>query len=236
MRGGYQGGSSQRGTRSSGPGHAGGGNYHQPQNGSGSSSVRASNRRPRNFGTNEQHPYPSGNALSSFGNLSVRDRQSGSSGDAGGASSKKHLRHLPAELRPEQGLPRRPFLHIVVLFASDPRVMSYSTTVANMFRAVGVDVWLMTELAKGKSNGSGNSDGSGSYQQGPRWIKPENLVSIITASKADSLIVIGDRNMKNETCQVSLAILRDVDYYLCVFWYKGTSSWEACRGGFVAKY
>lgn len=32
-------------------------------------------------------------------------------------------------------------------------------------------------------------------------IKTENLAEVITNSKADCLIVIGDRNMKNRSCQ-----------------------------------
>ncbi len=36
----------------------------------------------------------------------------------------------------------------------------------------------------------------------PQYIKPEHLSTVISASHADFLIVIGDRNMKNETCQV----------------------------------
>jgi hypothetical protein len=32
-------------------------------------------------------------------------------------------------------------------------------------------------------------------------IKTENLAEIITSSRADYLIVIGDRNMKNRSCQ-----------------------------------
>jgi predicted ribosome-associated RNA-binding protein Tma20 len=32
-------------------------------------------------------------------------------------------------------------------------------------------------------------------------IKTENLAEIITSSRADYLIVIGDKNMKNRSCQ-----------------------------------
>jgi hypothetical protein len=37
---------------------------------------------------------------------------------------------------------------------------------------------------------------------GPQFIKPEHLSTVISASGGDFLIVIGDRNMKNDTCQV----------------------------------
>ncbi len=33
-------------------------------------------------------------------------------------------------------------------------------------------------------------------------IKPEHLSAVISSSAADYLIVIGDRNMKNDTCEV----------------------------------
>lgn len=214
-----------RGNHHGAPGQRPHGSHYYGQNGSG----RPSNRRPRNFGSSDSYSPASNAALSSFGNLSVRDRQSGSYAEGADTTAKKQLKVLPPELRTEPGLPRRAFLHIVVLFASDPRVMAYATGVAEMFRAAGVDVWLMTELSKG-----GNTDGSGSYQQGPRWIKPENLVSLITASKADSLIVIGDRNMKNETCQVSLCF---VWMWICLESYRSDvdirngsrASWWKCR-------
>ena len=37
---------------------------------------------------------------------------------------------------------------------------------------------------------------------GAQYIKPEHLSTVISASSGDFLIVIGDRNMKNDTCQV----------------------------------
>ena len=45
---------------------------------------------------------------------------------------------------------RRPFLHIIVLFASDPRVMQFSKELQNVFLENGVDVWMQTELLHDK--------------------------------------------------------------------------------------
>jgi hypothetical protein len=47
---------------------------------------------------------------------------------------------------------------------------------------------------------SGISDGASGG--GAPIIKPEHLSKVISASTADFLIVIGDRNMKNDSCQV----------------------------------
>ncbi|KAF2073843.1 hypothetical protein CYY_004839 [Polysphondylium violaceum] len=77
---------------------------------------------------------------------------------------------------------RRPFLQLVVLYAADPRVLRFSKEVQSMFLDRGIDVFLKTE----ENNQS---------------IKTENLAEIITGSKADCLIVLGDRNLKNRSCQ-----------------------------------
>jgi hypothetical protein len=42
---------------------------------------------------------------------------------------------------------RRPFLHVIVLFATDARVMKYSTEVAKCFLNNGFDVLLQTKTA-----------------------------------------------------------------------------------------
>eukprot|EP00949_MAST-11_sp_MAST-11-sp1_P005155 g5155.t1 len=73
---------------------------------------------------------------------------------------------------------------MVVLFGSDPRVMAYARSVQQKFLDASIDVWIHNHL-------SGNSAD----------IKPEHLVSVITSTNSDYLIVIGDRNMKNSTCQ-----------------------------------
>ena len=41
----------------------------------------------------------------------------------------------------------------------------------------------------------------------PSIIKPEHLSAVISSSAADYLIVIGDRNMKNDTCEVRVGAL-----------------------------
>ena len=69
---------------------------------------------------------------------------------------------------------RHPFLQIVVLFASDPRVITYAQKVQEMFMASGVDVLLYRH--RGIAPGAD--------------ITPEHLVSIITATCSDFLIVI----------------------------------------------
>lgn len=51
-------------------------------------------------------------------------------------------------------------------------------------------------------------------------IKTENLAEIITTSRADYLVVLGDRNMKNRTCQaknkgkLTEMDVRHIYYYL----------------------
>jgi len=80
-------------------------------------------------------------------------------------------------------------------------VMAYAESVAEKFLDAGIDVWLMTELSKIGQNQSQHQHQQHNANRSARWIKPEHLVSIITSSKSDSLIVLGDRNMKNETCQ-----------------------------------
>lgn len=92
---------------------------------------------------------------------------------------------------------RRPVLHIVVLFASDTRVLSYARAVAQKFMDHGVDVFVQRELTEMGLGVSGAS--------GPQYIKPEHLSTLISASGGDDLIVIGDRNMRNDTCQVRRA-------------------------------
>lgn len=80
-------------------------------------------------------------------------------------------------------LNRRPLLHIVVLFAADYRVRKYAEEVQEMFVSKGINCFMQM------------------YVNGHQYIKPEMLLHIITSSPSDHLIVIGDRNMKNRTCQ-----------------------------------
>jgi hypothetical protein len=91
---------------------------------------------------------------------------------------------------------RRPLLQVVVLFANDQRVLAYARSVSQKFMSVGVDVFLNTLLSEA---GVGAALGTGA---GSQYIKPDHLSTLISAMRADYLIVIGDRNMRNSTCQV----------------------------------
>ena len=91
--------------------------------------------------------------------------------------------------------PRRPFLHMIVLFGSDPRVMAYAQGVMQKFLSAGVDTWLHCSLSHTTNNTHTRINDKAND------IKPEHLVSVITGSHADSLIVIGDRNMKKCNCR-----------------------------------
>ncbi|KAA0167453.1 hypothetical protein FNF31_00892 [Cafeteria roenbergensis] len=84
-----------------------------------------------------------------------------------------------------------PFLQVVVLFASDNKVLQYAKNVQARFTRHGIDVFMQTNLSEvGLARG-----------KGPHWIRPSHLSMVISATKADFLIVVGDRNMRNETCQ-----------------------------------
>jgi hypothetical protein len=107
---------------------------------------------------------------------------------------------------------RRPYLQIVVLFASDPKVMAYARSVQVEFANVGVDSWVQTELTPTELDIM--PPGSVTSQSGHRWVKPEHLVTVINCTKADSLIVLGDRNMRNDSCQVCVCQFNSV--YRCV--------------------
>jgi len=114
-------------------------------------------------------------------------------------------------------VPRRPFLHMVVLFGNDPRVMNYAQGIMQQFLNAGIDTWLHSAVYA-NNNSRQLVD-----------IKPEHLVSVITSSHADHLIVIGDRNMKNNTCQgrhqgklIELSIEEQIRFVL-VDWSKATS-------------
>mmetsp|Transcript_8912 Transcript_8912/g.26756 ORF Transcript_8912/g.26756 Transcript_8912/m.26756 type:complete len:766 (-) Transcript_8912:334-2631(-) len=81
---------------------------------------------------------------------------------------------------------RRPLLHALVLFASDPKVMKYAQEVQMSFISSKIDVFLQTEVSDGTTS---------------QLVKPEHLSDIIATSRADYLIVLGDRNMRNRSCQ-----------------------------------
>jgi hypothetical protein len=84
-------------------------------------------------------------------------------------------------------------LQVVVLFAQDSRVYHYSKNLTNRVLEAGIDVFLNTDLAE-----AGLGEQNSQVQQ---VIKPEHLSSVISTSLADFLIVIGDRNMRNDTVQ-----------------------------------
>jgi hypothetical protein len=79
-------------------------------------------------------------------------------------------------------LSRRPLLHLVVLFAADLRVRKYAEETESEFVENGIHCYMQTET------------------ENREFIKPDNLLDIITQSTSDYLVVIGDRNMKNKTC------------------------------------
>eukprot|EP01125_Pyxidicula_operculata_P009917 TRINITY_DN3261_c2_g1_i1.p1 TRINITY_DN3261_c2_g1~~TRINITY_DN3261_c2_g1_i1.p1 ORF type:complete len:713 (-),score=145.17 TRINITY_DN3261_c2_g1_i1:69-2207(-) len=83
---------------------------------------------------------------------------------------------------------RRPFLHLVVLYASDPRVTVYVQEVLDKFLKHGIDVAVQKHL----------QDNS---KKRVLDVRTEHLAEIICSSHADFLIVVGDRNMKNKSCQ-----------------------------------
>lgn len=69
----------------------------------------------------------------------------------------------------------------------------YSKNLTNRVLEAGIDVFLNTDLAE-----AGLGEPNSQVQQ---VIKPEHLSSVISSSLADFLIVIGDRNMRNDTVQ-----------------------------------
>lgn len=79
-------------------------------------------------------------------------------------------------------LSRKPLLHLVVLFAADLRVRKYAEDTENLFIENGIHCYMQMET------------------ENREYIKPDNLLDIITQSTGDYLVVIGDRNMKNKTC------------------------------------
>lgn len=114
---------------------------------------------------------------------------------------------------------RRPFLQVVVLFANDPRVYKYAKDVQSQFLDNGVDVFLQSGIKEADIE-----------------IKTENLAEIITSSTADFLTVIGDRNMKNKSCQAKKRgklMEMDVEDVIAAIWeewdpYQNTTpeDWE----------
>lgn len=126
-------------------------------------------------------------------------------------------------------LSRRPLLHVIVLFAADLRVRKYAEEVQEIFLQQGINVFTQTETAQ------------------RQYIKPENLLEIITSSTANYVIVLGDRNMKNRTCQAKKSgklVETDVcnNFKFCkIYFFKKIDShadmiigeWEDSRGSTV---
>lgn len=92
---------------------------------------------------------------------------------------------------------RRPLLQVVVLFAADARVAAYASRITHKFLDAGVDVYLQADLTESGLGVPGSP--------APQYIKPSDLSSVIAASHGDFLIVLGDKNVKNETCQARQA-------------------------------
>lgn len=84
---------------------------------------------------------------------------------------------------------RHPFLHLVVLYASsDLMVVDYAKDVRETLLAAGIDVFLQT------------THGIPTKRE-TKDIKTGNLAEIVSLSPADFLVVVGDKNMKQLTCQ-----------------------------------
>ncbi|KAJ6249982.1 hypothetical protein M0813_16668 [Anaeramoeba flamelloides] len=100
---------------------------------------------------------------------------------------KERFKLTPDEIPMEQLIcryGRKPYLEVVVLYSNDKTVTKYSNLVRRSFLDNGIDVYLKLETSFGNI------------------IKTENLSKMISQSIADFIIVLGDRNLKNQTCQV----------------------------------
>ena len=79
-------------------------------------------------------------------------------------------------------------MEVVVLFAGDSRMMQFSLDVCEQLKKLGMDVMLHCSFI--------NNNGLSGY------IKPDNLISVIAESRTDFLLVLGDKNMRNRSCQI----------------------------------
>jgi hypothetical protein len=91
---------------------------------------------------------------------------------------------------------RRPFLHLIVLYGSDPKVVRYSKEVQNSFLDSGIDVYLQVKFGERKLYSS-----LFITKLQKEFIRTENLAEIIGNSKGDFLVVLGDKNVKNKSVQ-----------------------------------
>ena len=79
---------------------------------------------------------------------------------------------------------------MLVATCAPAALCSYSPTLPLLSRPS------QTDLGEASEGGAGAA---------PQFIKPEHLSSVIASSHADYLVVIGDRNMKNDTVQARRA-------------------------------
>ncbi len=96
-----------------------------------------------------------------------------------------NLKEFKAHLDPVSlfFLNRKPLLHIIVLFAADFRVRKYAEEILNQYIEKNVNCFFQVE------------------NESKQFIRPDNLPDIIHSSAADFLIVVGDKNYKNNTVQ-----------------------------------
>ncbi|KAJ6237411.1 zinc finger ccch domain protein-related [Anaeramoeba flamelloides] len=132
------------------------------------------------------------------------------------SSQKERFKLTPDETQLEQLIcryRRKPYLELVVLYSNDKTVTKYSNLVRRAFLDNGIHVYLKLETSFGNI------------------IKTENLSKIISQSIADFIVVLGDRNLKNQTCQVrkkGKLIEMDTLQVIEQIWYDWVKSFEIC--------
>jgi hypothetical protein len=107
---------------------------------------------------------------------------------------------------------RRPLLQVLVLIATNRKVLAYAREVCEVFLARGVDVCLQTTI-----------DGSevDLKEHSKVEVMTEHLGDIISNTKADFLIVVGDRNQARQTIQAkckSRIVEMGIGEMLVVIW------------------
>ncbi|KAJ6237143.1 zinc finger ccch domain protein-related [Anaeramoeba flamelloides] len=132
------------------------------------------------------------------------------------SSQNERFKLTPDETQLEQLIcryRRKPYLELAVLYSNDKTVTKYSNLVRRAFLDNGIDVYLKLETSFGNI------------------IKTENLSKIISQSIADFFVVLGDRNLKNQTCQVrKKGKLIEMDTFQVIgkIWYDWKKSFEIC--------
>jgi hypothetical protein len=105
-----------------------------------------------------------------------------------------------------------------VLYATDTRVVRYALEVEKCFLLNGFDVYLQTKLSDERKRATERVDlfffffffvshCSAHFRRHHLFltsekIKTDSLAEIISKSKSDALVVLGDRNIKNKSCQM----------------------------------